>query len=87
MISESRKGNREYNEMYGSNTKGVMGVFAYNMDYNEKTGNPVDFLGRTTAGKHEKGYNGAGRQSAYDRTAFLREYALERDLPFVVFGD
>ena len=33
--SNRRKGNREYNEMYGSNPN-IMGVFAYEMDYNKK---------------------------------------------------
>ena len=62
--SNVRKGNREYNEMYGSNPQ-VMGVFAYSES--DKVGQPIDFL--------------------YGKTHFLKEYAKERDLPFVVFGD
>lgn len=85
--SNTRKGNRAYNEMYISNPNSVNAVFAYNIDYKESIGNPVDFLSRTEMGKHEKGYNGADSKSAYDRTRFLQEYALKNDLPFVVFGD
>ena len=62
--SNVRKGNREYNEMYGSNPQ-VMGVFAYSES--DKVGQPIDFL--------------------YGKTHFLKEYAKERDLPFIVFGD
>lgn len=39
--SNVRKGNREYNEMYGSNPQ-VMGVFAYSES--NKVGQPIDFL-------------------------------------------
>ena len=85
--SNTRKGNREYNEMYGSNPDKVMGVFAYNIDYNEKIGNPIAFLNRTELGQHERGYNGAGELSVYERTEFLRRYALEHNVPFIVFGD
>ena len=85
--SNTRKGKREYNEMYVSNPNSVNAVFAYNIDYNENIGNPVDFLKRTNLGKHEKGYNGADSKSAYERTKFLQEYAIKHDLPFVVFGD
>ena len=85
--SNERKGNREYNEMYGSNPNGVMGVFAYNIDYNETIGNPVDFLNRKVLGEHEKGYNGAEEKPVYERTEFLRRYALEHNVPFIVFGD
>jgi len=66
--------------MYGSNPN-IMGVFAYEMDYNKKINNPIAFLNRTTIQKHEQD------RSVQDRTQFLREYALKNDLPFVVFGD
>ncbi len=65
--SNVRKGNREYNEMYGSNPQ-VMGVFAYSES--DKVGQPIDFL-----------------NNIYCKTHFLKEYAKERDLPFIVFGD
>ncbi len=86
--SNTRRGNRNYNEMYISNPNEVMGVFAYNINYNEKIGNPVAFLNRTTIGKYETGLGSNGKDlSVSERTAFLRQYALERDLPFIVFGD
>lgn len=85
--SNTRKGKREYNEMYISNPNEVMAVFAYDIDYTESIGNPVEFLNRTTVGDHEKGYSDVGEISVKERTEFLRQYALERNLPFVVFGD
>ena len=85
--SNIRKGNRSYNEMYISNPKPPMAVFAYNLDYNENIENPVDFLNRTSVGEHEKGYNGVGDINVVDRTSFLRKYALEHNLPFIVFGN
>ena len=65
--SNVRKGNREYNEMYGSNPQ-VMGVFAYSRK--GEVNQPIDFLNNVD-----------------NRTHFLKEYAKERDLPFIVFGD
>ena len=85
--SNTRKGDRAYNEMYGSNPREVMAVFAYDMDTNGTIGNPLDFLGKTEIGRADRGYNGAQRQSAYDRTKFLQDYAIEHDIPFIVFGD
>lgn len=85
--SNTRKGKREYNEMYISNPNEVMGVFAYSIDYTEKIGNPVEFLNRNTVGEHEKGYGDAEDLSVRERTEFLRKYALERNLPFIIFGD
>ena len=85
--SNTRKGKREYNEMYISNPNEVMGVFAYSMDYNETIGNPVNFLNRSSIGKYEKGYGTVGDVSVRERTEFLRQYALERNLPFIIFGD
>ena len=64
--SNTRKGNREYNEMYGSSPE-IMGVFAY-PEHNFPIGNPIDFVNN----KNEK---------------FLINYALEKDIPYVVFGD
>lgn len=85
--SNTRKGKREYNEMYISNPNEVMAVFAYDIDYTENIGNPVEFLNRTTVNEHEKGYADATDLSVKERTEFLRQYALERNLPFIVFGD
>ena len=69
--SNTRKGQRSYNEIYISNPKPPMAVFAYNMK-NENINNPVNFLKDLNVKK---------------RTDFLREYALERDIPFVIFGN
>ncbi|MBQ3642494.1 hypothetical protein II906_11310 [bacterium] len=70
--SNTRRGNRSYNEMYISNPKPPMAVFAYNMHEDGKKLNPVEFLNNY--------YNNTNHE-------FLRQYALERDIPFVVFGD
>ncbi|MCD7879970.1 MAG: HD domain-containing protein [Candidatus Gastranaerophilales bacterium] len=69
--SHKRRGEREYNEMYISNPT-PMGGFAYNTDTNETIGNPVDFL------------NSA---KVFERTDFIKQYAIENNLPFVIFGD
>ena len=69
--SNTRRGSRAYNEMYGSNPKEVMAVFAYDKNKASAVGNPIDFL--------------AG--SANQRTEFLQRYALEHNIPFIVFGD
>ena len=66
-----RGGHREYNEFYISNPD-VMGVFAYNPEYTQKIGNPIEFL---------------NQKNIHQNTQFLKKYALERDLPFVVFGN
>ena len=84
--SNTRKGERSYNEMYISNPN-VMAVFAYDMNSTSNVGNPLDFLGRTELTKGDRGYNGAQAAPAAERTAFLRQYALENNLPFIVFGD
>ena len=86
--SNTRKGAREYNEMYGSNPKEVMAVFAYSIDYTENLGNPIDFLNRTTINANERhSFGFASAKSVSERTEFLRRYALEQDVPFVIFGD
>ena len=78
--SNIRKGKREYNEMYISNPKPPMAVFAYAENYHEKINNPLDFLNRTQKQKYES-------KSVNERTEFLREYALEHHVPFIVFGN
>ncbi len=62
--SNTRIGNRNYNEMYISNPR-VMGVFAYSQE--DKVGDIMQFIDK--------------------QPKFLKQYALEKDLPFVVFGD
>jgi len=42
--SNTRFGSRAYNEMYVSNPDKVMGVFAYEMNDDEKRDNPLEFL-------------------------------------------
>ncbi len=77
--SNIRKGKRAYNEMYISNPKPPMAVFAYSENYNEEIKNPVDFLNRETTEKFE-------HSSVKTRTEFLQKYAKENDIPFIVFG-
>ena len=63
--SNTRKGERSYNEMYISNPK-IQGVFAYSET--DTLGETKDFM--------EK-----------ERISFLKKYALENDIPFVLFGN
>ena len=42
--SNTRNGSRAYNEMYVSNPKDVMAVFAYSMDEPSQVGHPFGFL-------------------------------------------
>ncbi len=78
--SKIRKGKREYNEMYISNPKSPMAVFAYAENYNEKISNPIEFLHRKEKCAYET-------KPVNERTEFLRQYALEKNLPFIIFGD
>jgi hypothetical protein len=65
-----------------------MAVFAYSVDYTENLGNPVDFLNRTKVNPNERhSFGKALPKSVSERTEFLRRYALEHDVPFVIFGD
>jgi len=68
--SHKRRGDRAYNEMYGTNPTRVMAVFAYEMQIEKEIGNPFEFLNRNAK-----------------RTGFLKKYALEHDIPFVLFGN
>ncbi len=63
--SSTRRGEREYNEMYISNPE-VMAVFAYPMDIDNEIGNTLDFV------------------RAQDE--FLKKYALEHNIPMILFG-
>ena len=62
--SNTRKGNRAYNEMYITNPE-VMGVFAYSPD--DIVGDVIEFVDK--------------------QEGFLKEYAIKKDMPFIVFGD
>lgn len=62
--SNSRMGDREYNEVYVTNPK-VTGVFAYPIT--GSVGDVMDFVDK--------------------QKDFLKDYALEKKLPFVIFGD
>ncbi len=83
--SNIRHGNREYNEMYITNPYPPMAVYAYNYSNKENTGNPVQFLNRTSRTVYEK--SSGAEYPVWERTYFLREYALRHDIPFFVFGD
>lgn len=86
--SNTRKGSRSYNEMYGSNPKKVMAVFAYDVDPTESYGNPIEFLNRKSINRNERlGFGKASAKSVSERTEFLRRYALNHDISFIVFGD
>ena len=63
--SNTRTGNRSYNEMYLSNPE-VMGVFAYG-SYNWAITDPIGFINK--------------------KPEYLKDYALEKDIPYVIFGD
>ncbi len=80
--SSALLGERAYNEMYISNPKRPVGVFAYNTNYYDKVGNPIKFLNKKET---ETFYD--DKRSVYERTNFLREYALKNNIPFIVFGD
>ena len=62
--SNTRKGERSYNEMYVTNPR-VMGVFAYPSE--KEVGEIMEFVDK--------------------QPEFLKQYAQEEDLPFIVFGD
>ena len=72
MNSKTRFGGRNYNEMYITNPKPPMAVYAYPREDDEIKRNPIDFL-------HEK--------KIRERTKYVYEYAKENDIPFIIFGD
>ena len=65
-----KNGERSYNEMYGSNPSDVMGVFGYPEDLQGNIGDNIFDFV-----KNNDKLNG-----------FLRQYALERDIPMYIFG-
>ena len=77
--SNSRKYGREYNEFLITNPKPPMAVYAYSLD-DEEIKNPVEFLNRTKP-EFDVYYDDLIR-----RTGFLRNYAINHDIPFVIFG-
>ena len=88
--SNNRNGSREYNEMYISNPKLPMAVFAYSIDENIKIDNPIEFFKRTTETPFERDMGKCWEiddMSPKARVDFLRQYAVERDIPMVVFGE
>lgn len=87
MNSNRRKGNREYNEMYGSNPERVMGVFVYKMKLGEKTENPIEYLHSNVPEGDGTRFGTAKPISTNQRTGFLRKYACEHDIPMVFLGD
>ncbi len=72
MNSKTRFGGRNYNEMYITNPKLPMAVYAYAREDDEQYRNPIDFL-------HDK--------KIRERTKYVYEYAKENDIPFIIFGD
>lgn len=87
MNSNRRKGNREYNEMYGSNPERVMGVFVYKMKLGEKTDNPIEYLHSNVPEGDGTRFGTAKPISTNQRTGFLRKYACEHDIPLVFLGN
>ena len=75
-FADSRiKGNvkNQYSEIYISNIKKINAVFSRTR-YEKNIGNPIIFLKNKDTGEGEN-------------TIFLQKYALERDIPFIIFGD
>lgn len=74
--SNTRKGNRAYNEMYISNPNKVSGVFVYPIENQKEVGNAVEFL-----------HSEYPTDNVNNRTSFLRKYAIERNIPLILFCD
>jgi len=84
--SRPRRFDREYNEFLITNPKPPMAVYAYSLDKDEKIDNPILFLNRDwTTNKEDE--STLYPDSVFDRTKFLREYAISHNIPFVVFGE
>ena len=86
MNSNARMGERSYNEVYVSNPKPPMAVFAYSLDIDEEIDNPLYFLNRdwTTLEEDESMIY---PPDVVQRTEFLRKFAIKHDIPFVVFSN
>lgn len=80
-------GNRAYNEIFASEVKPPMAVFSSSGSGGGHIGNPVEFFGRENQGDFNFGFSMPKSSSPLERTEFLKQYALENDLTFVVFGD
>ncbi len=77
--SEVRSGGRAFNEVKISNPE-VMAVYSY--PAGDDVGNVKDFMEKTK----EKTFDSKSGLTQNSNT-FLRKYALENDIPFIIFGD
>ena len=90
IVSNQRAQKRAYDEFYASNPEAPMFTWAYSADANEKIKNPLEFLHRNELTQVEKNIKQIGEVEltpVAERTEFLRQYSLERDIPMFIFGD
>lgn len=90
IVSSQRAQKRAYDEFYASNPEAPMFTWAYSADANEKIKNPLEFLHRNELTQVEKNIKQIGEVEltpVAERTEFLRQYSLERDIPMFIFGD
>ena len=90
IVSNQRAQKRAYDEYYASNPEPPMFTWAYSADVNETINNPLDFLHRNEMTEAERKIGQVGEiklTSVEERTEFLRQYSLENNIPFIVFGD
>lgn len=90
IVSNQRGQKRAYNEYYVSNPEAPMFTWAYSADANETISNPLEFLHRNELTQAESKIENVGEiglTPVADRTAFLRQYSLERNIPMFIFGD
>ena len=90
IVSNQRAQKRAYDEYYASNPEPPMFTWAYSADVNETINNPLDFLHRNEMTEAERKIGQVGEimlTSVEERTEFLRQYSLENNISFIVFGD
>ena len=90
IVSNQRAQNRAYDEYYASNPEPPMFTWAYSADSNEIISNPLEFLHRSELTETEAKLGRVGEielTSVEERTRFLREYSLEKHIPFIIFGN
>ena len=90
IVSSQRAQKRAYDEFYASNPEAPMFTWAYSADANEKIKNPLEFLHRNELTQVEENIKQIGEVEltpVAERTEFLRQYSLERDIPMFIFGD
>lgn len=90
IVSNLRGQKRAYDEYYASNPETPMFTWAYSADTNEMINNPLDFLNRSELTEAEARIGHVGEielTSVAERTRFLRQYSLEKHIPFIIFGD